>query len=161
LLLDVALLAALTRELSAELAGARIDKVTQPERDEIVFHVRTQAGNRRLLMSASPRYARVHFTEERRENPDTPPMFCMLLRKHLSGARMLGVKQEPGDKILTFTLAATDELGDKAERRLVVELISRRANVLLLDAEGRILGTAKRDEGDAASGRRALLPGLF
>jgi predicted ribosome quality control (RQC) complex YloA/Tae2 family protein len=151
----------LARELSGALAGARIDKITQPEKDEIVLHVRTQDGNRRLLVSASPQYARMHFTEERRENPDTPPMFCMLLRKHISGARVLDVAQEPGDKILTLTLAATDELGDRSERRLVAELIRNRANVVLLDAEGRILGTMKRADGDLAAGQRSLLPGLF
>ena len=93
--LDAVCLTALLRELEPELTGARIDKVQQPERDLLLLNVYTRSGARRLLISAGVGSARLHFTRERYENPETPPMFCMLLRKHLTGARIVSVEQPP------------------------------------------------------------------
>ena len=97
--LDAVCLTALLRELAPELEGARIDKVQQPERDLLLLSVYTRSGARRLLISAGVGSARLHFTRERYENPETPPMFCMLLRKHLTGARIVSVEQPPYERM--------------------------------------------------------------
>ena len=124
--------------------------------------LRTPAqGNVRLLLSANPSHPRPQLTQLTRENPDTPPMFCMLLRKHLSGARILSVAQPPLERVVTLTLEAMNELGDRVERRLVLEAMGRSANLLLLDGEGRIIDCIRRVDGDLGRGQRQLLPGLF
>ena len=159
--LDALCLTALAEELRPTLEGARIDKIYQPARDEVLLHLRSQAGNVRLLLSARPGSPRAHLTTLVWENPDKPPMFCMLLRKHLQGARILALEQPPLERILTLRMEALDELGDRVERRLVLECMGRSANLLLLDGEGRILDCIRRVEGDLARGQRQLLPGLF
>ena len=100
-------------------------------------------------------------THEFRENPEQPPMFCMLLRKHLQGARILELNQPPLERILEFRLETLDELGDRVERRLVLEAMGRSAGLLLLDGEGRVLACIRRVDGDLGGGQRQLLPGLF
>ena len=159
--LDALCLTALAEELRPALEGARIDKIYQPARDEVLLHLRSQAGNVRLLLSARPGSPRAHLTTLVWENPDKPPMFCMLLRKHLQGARILALEQPPLERILVFRLEVLDELGDRVERRLVLECMGRSANLILLDGEGRILDCIRRVEGDLARGQRQLLPGLF
>ena len=159
--LDALCLTALAEELRPTVEGARIDKIYQPTRDEAVLYLRSQAGNVRLLLSARPGSPRAHLTTLVWENPDKPPMFCMLLRKHLQGARILALEQPPLERILVFRLEVLDELGDRVERRLVLECMGRSANLILLDGEGRILDCIRRVEGDLARGQRQLLPGLF
>ena len=137
--LDAICLSAVAEELRAAVLGGKIDKIYQPVRDEIVMAVRGSRENVKLLLSASPNHPRVQLTRITRENPDTPPMFCMLLRKHLTGARILDITQPPVERLVEFKLECLDELGDRVERRLVVELMGRSANLILLDGEGRIL----------------------
>ncbi len=114
----------------------------------------------KLLLSANPSHPRAHLTQLSRENPDKPPMFCMLLRKHLSGARLLDIVQPPMERVLDLRLESLDELGDRVERRLVLEALGRRANLILLDGEGRILDCLRRVDGDL-SAQRQVLPGMF
>ena len=159
--LDALCLTALAEELRPTVEGARIDKIYQPTRDEAVLYLRSQAGNVRLLLSARPGSPRAHLTTLVWENPDKPPMFCMLLRKHLQGARILALEQPPLERILVFRMEVLDELGDRVERRLVLECMGRSANLILLDGAGRILDCIRRVEGDLARGQRQLLPGLF
>ena len=159
--LDALCLTAVAAEVRAAVQGGKIDKIYQPARDEVVFYIRGPAGNVRLLLSASPGHPRAHLTERNRENPEQPPMFCMLLRKHLQGARILELNQPPLERILDFRLETLDELGDRVERRLVLEAMGRSANLLLLDGEGRIVDCTRRVDGDLARGQRQLLPGLF
>ena len=129
--LDALCLSGLVHELDQTVTGGKIDKIYQPGRDEILLAVRTPAhGNVRLLLSANPNHPRPQLTQISRENPDTPPMFCMLLRKHLSGARLLAVEQPPLERVVIFTLEALNELGDRGERRLVLEAIGRRSNLI-------------------------------
>ena len=136
--LDALCLSGLVHELDQTVTGRKIDKIYQPGRDEILLAVRTPAhGNVRLLLSANPNHPRPQLTQISRENPDTPPMFCMLLRKHVQGARILELNQPPLERILEFRLETLDELGDRVERRLVLEAMGRSANLLLLDGEGR------------------------
>ena len=159
--LDALCLTAVAAEIRAAVQGGKIDKIYQPTRDEVVLYIRGPAGNVRLLLSANPGHPRAHLTERNRENPEQPPMFCMLLRKHLQGARILELNQPPLERILDFRLETLDELGDRVERRLVLEAMGRSANLLLLDGEGRIVDCTRRVDGDIARGQRQLLPGLF
>ena len=158
--LDAVCLTALLRELAPELEGARIDKVQQPERDLLLLSVYTRSGARRLLISAGVGSARLHFTRERYENPDTPPMFCMLLRKHLVGARVLSIEQPDLERMVILTLQCTDEFGEISQKQLVLECMGRRSNLVLLDAQGRIVDCLRRVDADL-SATRQLLPGLF
>ncbi len=155
--LDAICLRAVTDELRPVLTGARIDKVQQPARDQIVLGLR---GNRRVLLSANPNQPRIQLTERPRDNPAQPPMFCMLLRKHLVGARIESVEQPDLERVVTLTLRVSDELGETGSRQLVLEAMGRRANLVLLDAEGRILDCLRRVTFEPDSDR-ALLPGLF
>ena len=159
--LDALCLTAVAGEVRSAVQGGKIDKIYQPTRDEVVLYIRGPAGNVRLLLSANPGHPRAHLTERNRENPEQPPMFCMLLRKHLQGARILELNQPPLERILDFRLETLDELGDRVERRLVLEAMGRSANLLLLDGEGRIVDCTRRVDGDLAKGQRQLLPGLF
>ena len=126
----------------------------------MVLALRAPAGNVKLLLSANPSHPRAHLTQISRENPDKPPMFCMLLRKHLSGARLLELVQPPMERVVDLRLEALDELGDRVERRLVLEAMGRHSNLILLDGEGRIMDCLRRVDSDM-SARRQVLPGLF
>ena len=162
--LDALCLSGVVHELNTALAGAKVDKIYQPGRDEIVLALRSQSqGNVRLLLSANPSHPRLYLTQLPLENPDKPPMFCMLLRKHLSGARLLGVEQAHLERVAFLRFEALNELGDRVERKLALEAISHHANLLLLDGEGRILDCVRRSDSglDPKGGGRLLQPGMF
>ena len=159
--LDALCLAAAVRELRTAIQGGRIDKIYQPAAQDVVLAVRGSAGNVRVFLSANPTHPRLHLTTLDRENPDKPPMFCMLLRKHLTSARILEIEQPYMERVVTIRLEATDELGDKVPRALVLEAMGRSANLILLDGEGRIIDCTRRVEGDLTAGIRQVLPGLF
>ena len=158
--LDAICLMAVAEELRAAVLGGKIDKVYQPSRDEVVLAVRGSCGNGKLLLSGSPNHPRAQLTELSRENPAQPPLFCMLLRKHLTGARILDIVQPPMERVLDFRLECLDELGDRVERRLVLEALGRHANLILLDGEGRITDCLRRVDSDM-SRQRQVLPGLY
>ncbi len=158
--LDAICLSAVAQEIRVGVCGGRVDKIHQPGRDEIVMAVRGAQGNCKLLLSANPSHPRAQLTNISRENPDKPPMFCMLLRKHLTGARILRVEQPPLERVLIFVLECTDELGDRVERKLVLEAMGRRANLILLDGEGRIMDSLRRVDSDLSQARQ-ILPGMF
>ena len=163
--LDALCLQGLVHELKAGLEGGKIDKIYQPGRDEILLALRAPEGNARLLLSANPSHPRLQRTQLTRENPDTPPMFCMLLRKHLSGARLLDICQPPLERVVFLTFEVRNELGDRVSRKLVLEAIGRRSNLILLDEEDRILDCLRRVDSNLAEkskeGERVLLPGFF
>ena len=159
--LDALCLTAVAEELRRAVVGGKIDRIYQPTRDEVVLFLRGKGENLRLLLSANPGHPRAHLTTLTRENPDKPPMFCMLLRKHLLGGRILELSQPPMERILDFRLETIDELGDRVERRLVLEAMGRSANLILLDGEGRIIDCIRRIDGDISRGQRQVLPGLF
>lgn len=159
--LDAICLAAVLHELRGTVTGGKIDKIHQPGKDEIVLAMRTCAGNVKLLLSANPNSPRPQLTEINRENPAEPPMFCMLLRKHLTGGRLLDIIQPHLERIAIFRFETLSELGDRQERKLVLECMGRRANLILLDETGRIIDCLRRIEGDITSGKRAVLPGMF
>jgi len=159
--LDAICLSALKDELKDKLIGAKIDKVQQPERDQIILSVRSMgSGALKLLISAGTGDARVHFTSQKFDNPHSPPMFCMLLRKHLSGAKILDITQPPLERVLEFSVESSSAIGDKSEMKLIIELIGRMSNIILLDSEGRIVDSLRR-VGSAIDDKRAVQPGLF
>ena len=157
--LDGVLLHFLTGELNDRLAGARVDKVQQPERDEVDLIFRGRGGSPRLVLTASPNNPRVHISRIPRENPLQPPMFCMLLRKHLSGARFAGAEQPGLERILFVHFDCRNELGDEVRRTLAAEIMGRRSNVILLDENGRIMDAVKRVDVSMSSVRQ-ILPGM-
>lgn len=159
--LDALCLSAVLTELRTAILGGKIDKISQPGAQDVVLAIRGNAGNVKVFLSANPSHPRIHLTTLDRENSDKPPVFCMLLRKHLNGARILDITQPYMERVVTLRLEALDELGDRVERRLVLECMGRWANLILLDGEGRILGCTRRVEGDLATGQRQVLPGLF
>ena len=158
--LDAICMTALVYELRPLLVGAKIDKVRQPGRDEIVLALRGTQGNGRLLMTANPSHPRLQMTEETPENPASPPMFCMLLRKHLTGGRILSVTQPPMERVVDLELEALNELGERVSRHLILEAMGRRANLVLTDGDNRIIDCLRRLDADM-SAQRQVLPGLF
>lgn len=158
--LDAITLTALVRELSPRITGAKIDKIQQPERDVLIFTLRGMGESMRLLISARPGTARVHLTSEEYENPQSPPMFCMLLRKHLLGARIASITQPRMERLVILDLDAFDEMGAPVKKQLVAEFIGRSSNVILVGPEGHIIDCLRRVNSDISS-RRQLLPGLL
>lgn len=158
--LDAVTVSALAKELSERLEGGRIDKVQQPERDMLLLSLRAKGENLRLIIAAGTGNARAGITRGSFENPAEPPMFCMLMRKHLVGARILSVTQPEYERMLIFTLDTHDELGVQSEKKLAVELIGRSANAVLIGADGRIIDCMRRMDfaGDAL---RRMLPGMI
>lgn len=147
------------RELNEKLAQGRIDKVAQPEKDMLVITIRAKGENHRLLLCASPNNARAHITEQSFSNPMEPPMFCMLMRKHLLGGRVLSVRQIGGDRVLHVVIENTDELGVLTTRTLILEIMGRHSNLIAVDANGKIID-AIRHVGHDMSRVREVLPGL-
>ncbi len=158
--LDAITVRALAEELRGAVVGAKIDKVQQPARDLLVFSLRGNGANVKLLISAGTGTARVHLMTESFENPPSPPMFCMLLRKHLIGARISGLSQPHMERMLIFDLDAFDELGTETKKTLTVELMGRNSNVILSDADGHIIDCLRRVDGDMSRSRQ-VLPGLI
>ena len=150
---------AIAEELSEKLTGGRIEKIQQPEKDLILITVRAEGISHKLLIRASGPYARAHLTKQSFENPPAAPNFCMLLRKYLNGARLNSVTQPNGDRLLAFSFESRNELGDRADLKLMVELMGRAANIILTDSEGRIVDCLRRIP-LSEYGCRALLPGL-
>ena len=157
--MDGLTLSFVARELEEALVGGRVDKITQPERDELNILVRNHGRNQWLLLSASAGCARAHVTQERKVSPLEPPMLCMLLRKHISGGRVRAVRQIHGDRILEIEFEHLDELGDSARKTLICEFMGRHSNLIFADAQGRILECARRVTENMSSVRE-VLPGL-
>ncbi len=158
--LDAITMSLLAKELDEKLQGSRIDKIHQPSKDEVVFHLRKRDGNIKLLLSARSGSARICLTNESFENPQTPPSFCMLLRKYLSGARFIGATSVEGERIIMLTFTATSEMGDTVNIDIAAELMGRYANLVIINGEGKIIDAMKRVDADASSVRQ-LLPGLM
>lgn len=150
---------AILQELTQKLLGGRIDKIYQPDSDEIVLSVRSLGTNYRLLLTAQARCPRIHLTEQRPENPLTPPMFCMLLRKHISGGKILSITQYHMDRILEITLEAVNELGDLVQKRLILEMMGKHSNLFLVDEYGQIIDAIHHVTPQMSS-VRAVMPGM-
>ena len=155
--LDAICLQAVVEELRPQLLNLRIDKVQQPARDQVILLLR---GNKRLLLNEGANAPRIQLTETARDNPAEPPMFCMLLRKHLVGARVAGITQPLLERLVRLELDITDDFGQPGKRTLVLEAMGRRSNLILLDGEGRIIDCMRRVDADM-SAQRQVLPGLY
>ena len=157
---DAFFLSAVLEEVRDKCIGARIDKIHQPSRDTLILHMHSRDHRTKLLFAANPTAPRLHLTVSSPENPAEPPMFCMLLRKHLMGAKLAEVTQPPMERAATFTFDCTDEMGFPVRKRLVAELMGRTCNLYLLSPEGRIIDCLRRIGLDE-SAKRAALPGLM
>ena len=157
---DAFFLSAVLDEIRKSTVGARIEKIHQPSRDTVILLLKTQEGRQKLMFVASPTAPRLHLTTASPENPAEPPMFCMLLRKHLSGARLSGISQPPMERCATFTFDCIDEMGDPTQKKLVAELMGRTCNLYLLGADGRIIDCLRRVGLDETA-KRPALPGMF
>lgn len=157
---DAMFLTAVTAELRPVLTGGRIDKVQQPSRDLVVLQFHGPNGSGRLLLSASPNSPRIHLTTAPLENPAQPPMFCMLLRKHLTGGKIVDLRQPPLERLVDLALDCTDEMGEPVRKHLILELMGRNANLILLGGDGRVVDCLRRVDFEMSE-KRQVLPGLF
>lgn len=158
--LDGIFLSLVKNELSEALDSARVDRIYQPSREEIIINFRTRAGSHKVLFNVNASQARVHETACEIENPKTPPMFCMLLRKHLTSGKLVGIRQDGFERILTFDFDSANELGDIVRLSLTVEIMGRHSNLMLIDGQGKILDSLKRIGHDMSS-VRVVLPGAL
>ena len=155
---DAFFLTAVLSEIREKTLGARVEKIHQPSRDTLILHLKGQEGRHKLLFAANPAAPRLHLTNSTPENPPEPPMFCMLLRKHLSGARLVDIQQIPMERWAGFTFDCIDEMGDPVQKKLVCELMGRTCNLYLLGGDGRIIDCLRRVGLDES--QRPALPGL-
>ena len=156
---DAFFLKAVLSEIREKTPGARVEKIHQPMRDTVILLLKTQEGRQKLMFVANPTAPRLHLTVTSPENPPEPPMFCMLLRKHLSGARLTDIQQPPMERCAIFTFDCIDEMGDQVQKKLVAELMGRTCNLYLLDPDGRIIDCLRRVGLD--EGKRPALPGMY
>ncbi len=158
--LDAATLTGVVCELRPYVEGAKIDKIFQPAKDELIFQLRSPKGNHKLLITANPAHPRLQLTESRRENPAAPPMFCMLLRKHLAGGRIVSITQPSMERLVDLELETLNELGDRVHPHLILEAMGRRSNLILTAEDGRIIDCIHRVDTEMSQ-LRPVLPGMF
>ena len=156
---DAFFLTAVLDEIREKAVDARVEKIHQPSRDTILIHLKCKNGREKLLFAPNPAAPRLHLTASSPENPAQPPMFCMLLRKHLSGARLVEVNQIPMERWAELVFDCMDEMGDRVNKRLIAELMGRTCNLYLLGADGRIIDCLRRVGLDESA--RPALPGLL
>ena len=156
---DAGMLACTLHEIREESLGARVEKVYQPERDEIVLQIRSKSGGKRLLINAGANNPRIGFSAEQKENPQNPPMFCVLLRKHLQGAKLVSVVQEGFERVVTLGFETRDEMGYACQMFLVAEVMGKYSNLIFTNSDGKILSALKTVDFTTSS-LRQVLPGM-
>ena len=156
---DAVAVRCLVKDLKDKLINSRIDKIHQPEKDEITINLRTMTDNFKLVLSASPAHPRVHFTNVSKKNPINAPMFCMRLRKHIGSGKITDIEQIGFERIIKFSIESYDELGDLTTKYLIVEIMGRHSNIILTNQDMRILDCIKHIDFTVSSVRQ-LLPGL-
>ena len=152
---DGAFLKVTVDELKSAI-DCHIDKIYQPSKDELVFLVRKKGFVKRLFISVRAGASRIHFTENKFENPQVPPNFCMLLRKHISSAKIIDISQNNLERIAILTLSSRNEMGDIVVFKLICELIGNQSNIILTNENGKIIDAIKRSDGEDA--KRLILP---
>ncbi len=150
----------IVRELQNIIMHGKIDKIYQPEKDEITVSVRTFDGTYRLLLSAATSNPRLHLTEATRQNPVNAPLFCMILRKHLTGGKIIGISQHGFDRIVKFDIECYTEMGDLTQKSLIVEIMGKHSNIILTQKDNKIIDCIKHVD-FTTSAVRQVLPGLF
>ena len=149
-------------ELNEKLIGGRVDKIYQQEKDEILIYIRNKGANYRLLLSSSSNNPRFYLTNNSKQNPATPPMFCMILRKHLTGGTILNIEQFELDRIIFIDISSRDELGRDSVKRIVIEIMGRHSNIILIDKEtSNIIDCAKRVYEDMSRVRQIFPGGTY
>ena len=156
---DATYLSAVLSEIRA-LGECRVEKIHQPSRDTAIFLLKHKEGRAKLLIAANPAAPRLHLTAASPENPAEPPMFCMLLRKHIGSARLVSVSQLPMERCAVFTFDTIDEMGDAVQKKLIAELMGKTCNIYLLGPDGRIIDCLRRIGLDAGA-KRTALPGMY
>ena len=156
---DAGMLACMIAEIKEKSLGARVEKVFQPERDEIVLQMRSIEGGKRLTINASSSAPRIGFTTEQKENPAKPPMLCMLLRKHLQGAKLSDVRQEGFERVATLEFETRDEMGFACRRYLIAEIMGKYSNLIFANEDKKIVTTLRLVDFSTSS-LRQLLPGM-
>lgn len=157
--LDGITLYAIINELNAKIIGGKIDKIYQPEKDEIILIIRNKGKNVKLLISANANYPRLYLTNEVKENPVEPPMFCMLLRKFLEGGKIIEIKQLGFDRIVEIDIESHDEFENQVIKTLIIEIMGRYSNIILIDKSSfMIIDSIKRVYPDMSK-IREILPG--
>ncbi len=158
--LDALAINCLQEEIKKAITGGRIDKIYQPEKDEIMIHVRTFTENYNLILSASSSHPRIHFTDRKKQNPISAPLFCMLLRKHLVGGKIADVRQVGFERIVILDIQSYDEMGDPALKHLIIEIMGKHSNIILINSDMKIIDCIKRVD-ITMSSKRQILPGLI
>ena len=157
--LDALSVRCLAKEINAIAEDGRIDKIYQPEKDEITLGIRTRGGSYTLVLSAGSANPRVHFTDKKKKNPISAPLFCMLLRKHLGGAKIKQVRQVGFERIIVIDAESYDELGDLTVKHLIIEIMGRHSNIILTNDQMRIIDSVKHVDITVSSVRQ-VLPGI-
>lgn len=157
--LDGVTLSYLVNELAPQLTGGRIDKIQQPEKDEVHFLIRSAGRSLRLLLNAGATAARIQLTRDGKKNPPSPPMFCMILRKHLEGGRIVALKQSGLERIVTLAVETYDEFGDQVVYHLILEIMGKHSNLILVDPQTNIILDGIKRYSHALSRHREVLPG--
>lgn len=155
---DGIIIANLAKELNDALAGGKINKIAQPEKDELLFTIKSQRTSLRLLISASASLPLVYLTETNKQGPMTAPNFCMLLRKHIGSGRILSITQPEMERILVFEIEHLDDLGDLCRKKLIVELMGKHSNIIFCKEDGTIIDSIKHISAQVSSVRE-VLPG--
>ena len=143
-----------------QLGECRVEKIHQPSRDTVILHLKGREVRSKLLIAANPAAPRLHMTAASPENPAEPPMFCMLLRKHIGSARLVEISQLPMERCAVFTFDCIDEMGDQVQKKLIAELMGKTCNIYLLGPDGRIIDCLRRIGLDAGA-KRTALPGMY
>jgi predicted ribosome quality control (RQC) complex YloA/Tae2 family protein len=146
----------IVNELNLLLSGGRIDKVFQPESDEIVLLIRSKGQNYRLVASANASYPRLHITSAQKENPQIPPVFCMLMRKHIAGGKLIDISFHDYERVISINIESVNELGDLSVKRLVIEIMGKHSNIILLNSENKIIDAVKHIDNDISSVREVM-----
>ncbi|MCQ2513884.1 MAG: NFACT family protein [Ruminococcus sp.] len=157
--LDGLFLRHIKNEIEKEALGARVSQIYQPNREELVFALRTFNGNKKLLMSARANSPRVNFCSKTPENPPQPPMFCMLLRKRIGGGKLVGIRQLDCDRVIFFDFDCINELGDNVRITVVCEIMGMYSNIIIVDSDGIIIDSLKRVDLTMSS-KRLILPNI-
>lgn len=150
---------AISKELNEQINSGKITKIHQPYKREIIFHIRAQGKNHKLFISANPTYPRIHFTQESYDNPQTAPMFCMVLRKHLEAGVIERIAQVEMERIIHIDVRSRNELGDIQAKRLIIEIMGRHSNIILVDPEQNMIIDSIHHVTHAINQHRVLLPG--
>ena len=156
---DAGMLACVIHELKTESLGARVEKVYQPQADEILIQIRSFSGGKKLLINAGSNNPRIGFSFTSKENPPVPPMFCLLLRKHLSGAKLCAVEQEGFERVVRLEFETRDEMGFACKRMLYAEIMGKYSNLIFTDGDGKVMGALKTVDFTTSS-LRQVLPGM-